>query len=76
MKTNEHGYAVTSRTKAIKIWSIASDWETLVTSSPSPKLAVMGLVLHRITGNKEAINVLHKRNHTISYHDIWMQNIA
>ncbi len=55
MKKNEHGYAVTSRTKATKIWSIASDWETLVTNSPSPKLAVMGLVLHRITGKNRRI---------------------
>ena len=47
---NEHGYAVTSSAKATKIWSIASDWESLITKSPSPKQAVIGLVLHRITG--------------------------
>lgn len=29
-----------------------------------------------LSGNKEAIDVLHKCNHTISYHDIRMQNIA
>ena len=49
-KKNEYGYVITSRVKATKIWSLASDWETLMTGSPSPKQAIMGLVLHRITG--------------------------
>eukprot|EP00794_Sanderia_malayensis_P016364 gene16362-18007_t len=46
---NEYGYAVTSRVKATKIWSLASDWESLLTKVPSPKQAIMGLVLHRLT---------------------------
>ena len=49
-KRNEYGYMITSQTKATKIWSLASDWETLITGAPSPKQAIMGLVLHRITG--------------------------
>eukprot|EP00794_Sanderia_malayensis_P012974 gene12974-14308_t len=46
---NEYGYAATSRVKATKIWSLASDWESLLTKVPSPKQAIMGLVLHRLT---------------------------
>eukprot|EP00794_Sanderia_malayensis_P016277 gene16277-17916_t len=73
---NEYGYAVTSRVKATKIWSLASDWESLLTKVPSPKQAIMGLVLHRLTGNKEVINTLHKCNHVMSYNNIRMQNQA
>ena len=41
-----------SSSKATKIWSISSDWEYLITKSPLPKHAVMGLVLYRLTGKK------------------------
>ena len=45
-----YGYAVTSsHTTAIKIWSLANDWESLITREPSPKQAVMGLVINRMT---------------------------
>ena len=50
VKRNEYGYMITFQAKATKIWSLASDWETLITGAPSPKQAIMGLVLHRITG--------------------------
>lgn len=74
---NEYGYnATSSRVKAAKIWSLASDWENLVTKRPSPKQAILGLVLHRITGSKESIGYLHKLNHTISYNDIRLHNIS
>ena len=49
-KLNEYGYIETSQTEATKIWSIASDWESLVTKKRSPKQIILGLVLHRITG--------------------------
>ena len=74
---NEYGYAIThSHLEAIKIWSLASDWESLITKETSPKQAVMGLVIHRMTGSKEVANMLHKCNHAISYRDIRMQNLA
>ena len=74
---NEYRYAIThSHLKAIKIWSLASDWESLITRETSPKQAVMGLVIHRMTGSKEVSNMLHKCNHAISYQDIRMQNMA
>ena len=75
-KLNSSGYAITSAIQATKIWSIASDWETLVTKKRSPKQIVLGLVLHRTTGNKEAVTALHKCNHVISYNDIRLQNNA
>eukprot|EP00794_Sanderia_malayensis_P013459 gene13459-14844_t len=74
---NEYGYACTnSHIKAIKIWSLASDWESLITKEPSAKQAVMGLVIHRMTGSKEVANMLHKCNHAISYQDIRTQNMS
>ena len=76
-KLNEYGYAETSsHLRAIKIWSLASDWEALAMQEDSPKQVVMGLVLHRLTGSKEAIDVLHKLNHVPSYRDIRLQNMA
>ena len=36
----------------------------------------MGLVIHRLSGNKQIVNMLHKCNHAISYHDIRTQNLA
>ena len=74
---NEYGYNKTiSRVRATKIWSLASDWEHLITKQPSPKQAILGLVLHRITGSKESVSYLHKLNHTVSYSDIRLQNMA
>ena len=36
--------------KATKIRVLASDWESLLTKALLPKQAIMGLVLHRLTG--------------------------
>ena len=76
-KQNEYGYAVTSsHTTAIRIWPLASDWECLITREPFPKQAVLGLVIHRMTGSKEVVNMLHKFNHIISSQDIRSHNLA
>ena len=76
-KVNEFGYAETqSHNAAIKIWSLASDWESLVTRRPNPKTTTMGLLIHRLTRSKEVIDILHKSNHTSSYQDIRLQNSA
>ena len=32
------------------------------------------MVAHRVTGNKEVVSALHKRNHSISYSDVRIQN--
>ena len=73
---NDHGYAVASSAKATKLWSIASDWEYLITKKKNPKQAILGLVIHRNTGSKEAISFLHKSCHTVSYKEIQLQNSA
>ena len=71
------GFAeTTAHIKAIKIWSLDSDWESLITGQASPKQAVLGLILHHMTGSKDMINMLHKCNHTIFYHEIREQNMA
>ena len=74
---NKHGYATTiSKNLATKIWSLAYDWEALVTGQPNAKQVLMGMTIHRITGSKEVANYLNKGNHAISYNDIRMQNKA
>jgi len=76
-KVNEFGYAeLPSYNEAMKIWSLASDWESLITKQPNPKTATMGLVIHRLTRSKEVIDILHKSSHTISYKNIRLQNSA
>ena len=56
---NEYGYnKAISRIRAAKIWSLASDWEHLITKQPCPKQATLGLILHRSTGSKESVTYL------------------
>ena len=58
---NECGYAISrSRPVATKIWSMASDWESLLTKERTAKQAVAGLTLHRLTSSKEVLSILHK----------------
>ena len=76
-ETNAFGYVNTnSRLLATRIWSLASDWESLVTRKPTPKQEILGLVIHRNTGSRRVIAYLHKSNHAISYNDIRIQNQA
>ena len=51
-----HGYAATnSETLAAKNWSLASDWEALITGDVIAKQMLMGMIIHRITGSKLVI---------------------
>ena len=44
---NESGYAVTSSNNmATKIWSLASDWESLITKENSAKQLILGQTVH------------------------------
>ena len=49
-KINQYGYVETSDVKASKIWSLASDWESMITKQRTPQQIILWLVLHRITG--------------------------
>ena len=74
---NTYGYAKTkSNILANKIWSLAYDWEALLSKIPNPKQVAMGMTIHRVTASKETIAYLHKCNHTISYNQILAQNNA
>ena len=76
-KINEYGYAIThSANIANKIWSIASDWQGLITIIDTPKQMVLLLSLHRITGSKESVNYIHKSGHDISYNKVSEKCIA
>ena len=72
---NEHGYAkIDSSNIATKIWSIALDWESLISRQKNSKQAMLGLTVHRLTGSKEAAQNLHGLGHSISYNDILKYN--
>ena len=81
-KVNEHGYTETpSANIANKIWSIASDWQGLITNKDTPQQIMLSLTLHRITGSKESVNYINKLGHGISYNnvskmnDIWSRSL-
>ena len=74
-KYNEYGYAITdSPNISNKIWSIASDWSSLITGLRSPKQIIVGTNIHRLTASKEVVSILHKAGHSISYNDIRLLN--
>ncbi|XP_057316865.1 uncharacterized protein LOC130657893 [Hydractinia symbiolongicarpus] len=76
-KTNDEGYAITQSSNiANKIWSIASDWQSLITRQKNVKQAMLGLTIHRLTGSKEAAAHLHNLGHSISYNEIKKYNDA
>ena len=51
------------------MWSIRSDWESLIEKENSPKTIALSMTVNRITGSKEVANLLHKCGHGISYAD-------
>ena len=77
-KINKYGYSVTrSDQMATKVWSVASDWEALLTQGKkSPKQVVTGLTLHRMTGSKSVVTMMNKMGNCLSYNDIRVQNQA
>ena len=61
---NEYGYAkIESQNISLKISAVASDWESLITGRPSVMQIVNGMTIHRISGSKEIVNLLHKEAH-------------
>ena len=53
--------------------SVACDWQSLVTGEKSPKAVALSLVVHRLTGSKETIKLLHRSGAGISYDDVTKQ---
>ena len=66
-KKNDHGFAVIPPLQANKVWSISGYWQQLLTGNPSPSALASGMVIHRVTGSKEVINLLSKSGVTPSY---------
>ena len=65
------GYVkVESKFLADRIWSIISDWESLIKKENSQKVIALSTTVNRVTGSKEVANLLHKCVHGISYADI------
>ena len=68
---NEYGYARTpSDNESSRIWTISSDWESLITKDRSAKATALSLTVHRLTGSKETTNYIHRCGHGISYADV------
>ena len=58
-KENAEGYAcLDSESRALKIWYIADAWQRLVIGGEIPQSVVLSMVIHRMTGCKEATNLL------------------
>ena len=72
---NGMGYVLTgSKSLARKVWSISSDWETLLTHERSVKSTALSLIIHRLTGSKEVAIMLSKCGHGVSYSDVRLLN--
>eukprot|EP00795_Rhopilema_esculentum_P009663 gene9663-17422_t len=77
-KINQYGYAMTrSKPMATKVWSLASDWEVLLSpKQKNVKQVIAEMTLHRFTASKQSVVILHKLGNCISYADIRLQNDA
>ena len=61
---------VESKFLADRIWSISSDWVSLIKIENSSKDIALSVTVNRKTGSKEVANLLHKCGHGISNADI------
>ena len=69
------GYVkVESKFLADRIWSISSDWESLIKKENSPKPIALSMTLNGITGSKEVEKLSHKCGNGISYADVFNLN--
>ena len=68
---NLFGYAIpASEPRALKIWCIADAWQRLVVGGESPHSISLSMVVHRLTGCKETINLLNHAGFGISYTNV------
>ena len=66
-----NGYAKTeNKNVSLNISAVASDWESRVTGKPSVMQIVNCMTIHRMSGSKEIVYLLHKEAHCISYNDV------
>ena len=67
---NNNGYLqAPSSAQAEKISMVAESWERLITNKSTQNTTSLSLTVHRITGSKEAITLLHHFGVGISYND-------
>ena len=59
-----------SKFSAAKIWSVNSDWESLIKKENFPKAIALSMTANRITGRKEVAKLLHKYGRGFCYVDI------
>lgn len=72
---SDKGYVLTTSTSlAQKIWSVASNWESLLTHHRSVKSTALILPEHRLTGSKEVTKLLNKCGHGGSCSDVRLLN--
>ena len=55
------------RFSALKIWYIADAWQRLAVGGDSPKSIALSMVIHRMTGCKETMNLLSRAGFGSSY---------
>ena len=55
------------------LWSVACDWQRVVTGEKSTKVVALSLVVHNVTGGKETIKLLHCSGPGVSYDDVTKQ---
>ena len=74
-KKNALGFvAASTGAEAERIWVISSDWESLLSRERPAKSAALNLTIHRLTGSKEAVNLLYMCGHGITYNDVRLLN--
>lgn len=81
--TTSFGYInVESKFLTDRIWSIYTDWKSLIRNEKSSKAIALSMTINRTTGGKGMANLLHKRGHEISHTEIchlnksWANKVA
>ena len=61
LNLNKYGFAQTLPSDfGTKIGAMACDWQNLLTPGRNGKQLITGLTIHRVTGRKDFIQMLHK----------------
>ena len=66
--TKKYGFAKTESPQlSNKIWFMSCDWEALLKKEKNVKHLLTGLIIHRLTGRKEVVQMLNRLNFCSSY---------